>query len=207
MSDLLRGEYINSLPQPLFMREYGDHFWWPVYDIDLETGLVRIDVMGKLQPIHIGDISQFRDGNSFLHDSETFYSDFEKRKEFPMTANPEALARCPFCGGTDIDPQEWLGGNGKSGPGCPCGAIHESIAAWNTRYTPPRTYDSDIAMLAKFLNDGTYGYGVLFGFSRIIEDSLATSGWVPTPPYLNLTPPEVGIDSKRRIQGGEVVPV
>jgi hypothetical protein len=53
MSDLLNMELINSLPQPLWVSSNGKDWWWPVYDICVETGLVRIDVCGKLQTNHI----------------------------------------------------------------------------------------------------------------------------------------------------------
>ena len=46
---------------------------------------------------------------------------------------PELLP-CPFCSSTNIDPAEWSGNDGKSGPGCgDCGALGESIEAWNRR--------------------------------------------------------------------------
>lgn len=46
---------------------------------------------------------------------------------------PELLP-CPFCGGTNIDPAEWGGNDGKSGPGCDdCGALAESAEDWNRR--------------------------------------------------------------------------
>jgi hypothetical protein len=45
-----------------------------------------------------------------------------------------ALLPCPFCGSTNIDPAEWSGNDGKSGPGCgDCGALAESVDAWNRR--------------------------------------------------------------------------
>lgn len=81
MADLLNMAHINSLPQPLFMHEWGSEagkWWWPVHDIDVETGLLRIDVCGKLQAKHISDAKEFRDADGTVHDSETFYSDYER---------------------------------------------------------------------------------------------------------------------------------
>jgi hypothetical protein len=46
---------------------------WPVYDIDVETGLYRIDVCGKLQAEHISGAAEFRDADGVVHDSESFY--------------------------------------------------------------------------------------------------------------------------------------
>lgn len=77
VTDMLRMDYINSLPQPLFARKWGaSSWWWPVYDIDVETGLYRIDVMGKLDACHISDTAEFRDADGKSHDPETFYSDY-----------------------------------------------------------------------------------------------------------------------------------
>lgn len=79
-TDLLDMAYINSLPQPFFVRQAGDSWdWaWPVYDIDVQTGLYRIDVCGRLQACHIGDAAEFRDANGVIHDSADFYTDAER---------------------------------------------------------------------------------------------------------------------------------
>jgi len=72
MADKLNIAYINSLPQPFIARLCGGDEW-PVYDIDVETGLVRLDVVGKLDHTHIAEIDYFRDMNGVEHDSESFY--------------------------------------------------------------------------------------------------------------------------------------
>lgn len=78
MTDRLRMDYINSLPQPFLALFFGGKdWWWPVYDIDVETGLMRIDVCGKLQVMHFGDVKELRDEGGVSHDPETFYSDWE----------------------------------------------------------------------------------------------------------------------------------
>jgi len=78
MSDLLRMDFINSLPQPLWIRQWGDkEFMWPVQDLCVESGIVRIDVCGLLQAMHISDIAEFKDDSGAIHDAETFYSDYE----------------------------------------------------------------------------------------------------------------------------------
>jgi len=74
--DKLRMDYINSLPQPFIAHFYGGDEW-PVNDIEVGTGLLRIDVCGKLQVKHIGDVRFFRDETGVEHDSETFYTDYE----------------------------------------------------------------------------------------------------------------------------------
>ncbi|MDN7658473.1 hypothetical protein [Burkholderia cenocepacia] len=78
--DLLDMAFINSLPQPLFARQYGsdDRWWWPVNDIDVQTGLLRIDVCGKLDVLHISDVYFFRDASGKQHHSDDFYSDSDR---------------------------------------------------------------------------------------------------------------------------------
>jgi len=72
-------DHINSLPQPFLVRFCGDKdWWWPVYDIDVETGLMRIDVCGLLDVKHFGEVAEIQDCNSVIHDPETFYSDWQE---------------------------------------------------------------------------------------------------------------------------------
>jgi hypothetical protein len=73
-ADLLRMDYINSLPQPFVGLFYGGDEW-PIHDIDVETGLLRIDVCGLLQVKHIGDVRSFRDADGGIHDADDFYSE------------------------------------------------------------------------------------------------------------------------------------
>jgi hypothetical protein len=71
--------YINSLPQPFFVRMFGDKdFRWPVWDIEVQTGLFRIDVCGKLDVCHVSDAAEFRDACGVVHDSADFYLDAER---------------------------------------------------------------------------------------------------------------------------------
>jgi hypothetical protein len=69
MSDLLDINYINSLPHPLF--DDG----WPVYDIDVQTGLYRINVCGKLSVKHIGDCLIITDAAGRRHHTDDLYTD------------------------------------------------------------------------------------------------------------------------------------
>jgi hypothetical protein len=74
MADLLNIDFINSLPQPLWVRQWGrKDFDWPLYEICVETGLMRIDVCGKLDNLHIGDVAQFKDDHGTVYDAEEFY--------------------------------------------------------------------------------------------------------------------------------------
>lgn len=81
-ADLLRMDYINSLPQPLIAHFYGGSEW-PLYDIDVQTGMLRIDVVGKLDVKHIGDVRSFTDADGRQHDADDFYCE-------PTPTNPEA---------------------------------------------------------------------------------------------------------------------
>ncbi len=76
MSDKLRMDYINGLPQPFLARFCGDKdWWWPVYDFEVSTGLIRIDVCGKLQAKSFGEAMEIRDGDGVSHDPDTFYNE------------------------------------------------------------------------------------------------------------------------------------
>lgn len=73
MADLLDMDYINNLPQ-LWVRKWGSkNFDWPLYDIDVQTGLLRIDVCGMLDVLRIGDVAEFRDADGTVHDPDSFY--------------------------------------------------------------------------------------------------------------------------------------
>lgn len=84
MSDLLDMAYINSLPQPFMAQKWGDKgddWLWPVNDIEVQTGMMRIDVCGMLDVLHIGDIKRFKDMDGKWHDADDFYIDAERIKE------------------------------------------------------------------------------------------------------------------------------
>ena len=80
MSDLLRMDYINSLPQP-FMATFCGGDEWPVYDIEVCTGWVRIDICGMLDIKDIGEVLFFTDADGNKHDMETFFSDYEETEQ------------------------------------------------------------------------------------------------------------------------------
>jgi len=74
MPDILKADLINSLPQPLTVRLLGEKEpMWELHDIDVETGLLRINVCGKLQGMHISDIGDFTDMDGVTHDPDSFY--------------------------------------------------------------------------------------------------------------------------------------
>lgn len=75
MADILRMDYINSLPQPFLavtgLGTYG------VHDIAVDTPTLRIDVMGLLQIISMVDVREFIDASGATHDPDTFWTDYE----------------------------------------------------------------------------------------------------------------------------------
>lgn len=73
MTDLLRMDYINSLPQPFFV-VCGNR--WPIEDIDVESGIIRIDVCGMLEVHDIGEFSYIIDANGVKHETDSFFSDY-----------------------------------------------------------------------------------------------------------------------------------
>jgi len=74
MADLLKFDFINSLPQPFMIRQFGEKdFMWELIDVDVESGLLRFWVCGKVQIGHIDDVAEFRDMDGGVHDSESFY--------------------------------------------------------------------------------------------------------------------------------------
>lgn len=74
--DKLRMDYINSLPHPFLARFCGDTTFWPVNDFEVGTGLMRIDVCGKLQVKSFSEVMEIRDGEDRSHDPDTFYTDY-----------------------------------------------------------------------------------------------------------------------------------
>lgn len=72
------------------------------------------------------------------------------------------LLPCPFCGSTNIDPAEWSGNDGKSGPGCGnCGALAESAELWNQRVAPAALHPAQTIVLSDLKEDGTDQAGAL----------------------------------------------
>jgi hypothetical protein len=80
--DILDMDYINSLPHPFMGRLLGG--WWPIYDFEVETGLVRIDVCGKLDIKGLAEFSIIRDGLLVDRSVEAFYSDANDDERTPI---------------------------------------------------------------------------------------------------------------------------
>ena len=73
--DLLRMDYINSLPQPLYIKQ-ADGWKWPLHILDVQTGCLQFDVCGKLQNGHIDEVVEFIDADGGVHPTDTFYTEF-----------------------------------------------------------------------------------------------------------------------------------
>lgn len=86
MSDLLDMDYINSLPQPLWD---GD---WPVFDIDVQSGLYRIDVCGLLEVRNIGGCMTMKDATGKRHYTSDFYTDPESWEDRAIPASNKEQA-------------------------------------------------------------------------------------------------------------------
>ena len=74
MTDKLKMDAINALPHPLYARFCGGDEW-PVHDIDVQTGLMRIDVVGRLQIKHFADVTDLKDADGDQHDADDFWLD------------------------------------------------------------------------------------------------------------------------------------
>lgn len=85
--DRLDMAYINSLPLPLFD---GD---WPVVDIEVETGLYRIDVCGLLEVRHIDRCMTMKDSDGKQHYTGDFKIDPDQWEDRALTANTKGEAR------------------------------------------------------------------------------------------------------------------
>tara|TARA_R110000851_G_scaffold32794_1_gene87707 strand:+ start:88 stop:336 length:249 start_codon:yes stop_codon:yes gene_type:complete len=76
--DLLRIDYINSFSQPfmacLTVKNGAEYM---VENIDVETGFLKIDVMGQYDVIHVSDVKYFIDDDGLFHSSDSFFSDYE----------------------------------------------------------------------------------------------------------------------------------
>lgn len=82
MADLLRMDYINSMPQPFYVRLLGDkEIQWPVESICVETGCARIDVCGMLHVVRVSDFSFMMTADGDEVDIESLYCDYLEDSE------------------------------------------------------------------------------------------------------------------------------
>lgn len=79
MNDLLNFDYINSLPQPFSATLVGDDDW-PVIDICVKSGIVRLDICGAVDIMDISDVVCFTDSLGSIHYAETFFTACESNE-------------------------------------------------------------------------------------------------------------------------------
>jgi len=76
MSELLNFDYINSLPQPFLATLLGGDDW-PVIDICVVSGIVRLDVCGAVDIVDISGVVFFTGSLGSIHYAETFFNEYE----------------------------------------------------------------------------------------------------------------------------------
>ena len=89
--DRLDLDWINSLPLPLFVTKYSRDYFWPVIDIEVQTGLLRIDVVGLNETWHWDDVSLVQDGHGREYHGYAFYSDAIPEEREPIDRPSPAL--------------------------------------------------------------------------------------------------------------------
>lgn len=50
-------------------------WWWPIVGIELDCGLISIDVCGMREVWHLSDCAQLRIGEDVFIDNENFFSE------------------------------------------------------------------------------------------------------------------------------------
>lgn len=64
----------NSLPHPVTARMCGGSEW-PIETLDVQTGLMRLDVCGKIDLTHFAEVKTLIDVDGGEHDPEDFWLD------------------------------------------------------------------------------------------------------------------------------------
>lgn len=72
--DQLKIDKINRLPHPLTAVFYGGDEW-EIYSICVETGLMKINVVGMLDNCHFDNVKKIKDIDGGVHDADDFWID------------------------------------------------------------------------------------------------------------------------------------
>ena len=73
-TDILRADLINAIPQPIMARFLiGDI--WPVIDIAVDAGLLRIDVCGISQAMSFSEVTHLIGSDGISHDADDLYNE------------------------------------------------------------------------------------------------------------------------------------
>lgn len=61
--------------ETIWVRSWGaKDWWWPVVDVELDCGLIGIDVCGKREVWHLDDVAQLRIGNETIVENEDLFA-------------------------------------------------------------------------------------------------------------------------------------
>ena len=83
MTDILRVNYIKSIGSLLVSLIGSSDTRYAVEVIDVETGLMRINVSGKSQETHMNEVWSFFDWDGNEYEPATFYTDYEAEEQQP----------------------------------------------------------------------------------------------------------------------------
>ncbi len=75
MGDILDMEKFNSLPQPVTAILYGDTSGYWIETLCVQTGCMRLDVMGKIDLSHFDNVKHLVDIDGNTHDPDDFWID------------------------------------------------------------------------------------------------------------------------------------
>lgn len=60
--------------ETIWARQWGSKdIWWPILHVELDCGLIKIDVCGKIEVWKLDDCAQLRINNNVLIDCDDFY--------------------------------------------------------------------------------------------------------------------------------------
>ena len=60
----------------IWMHEWGEggkKWWWPIVFVELDCGLIKIDVCGEIQNMDLGDCAELRIENGLIIDNDDIY--------------------------------------------------------------------------------------------------------------------------------------
>lgn len=61
--------------ETIWARSWGaGSWWWPISEIELDCGLIKIDVVGKLEIWDLSDCAQLRIGEDVFVENEDIYN-------------------------------------------------------------------------------------------------------------------------------------
>lgn len=73
MADILDVDKFNSLPHPLMAVLWGCDSGITIETVCVETGCMRLDVMGQIDLSHFDNVKAVIDGDGVKHDADDFW--------------------------------------------------------------------------------------------------------------------------------------